>query len=193
MIGNEQKTWTQVYSCGEATLHRMIKSQTKRTVGWCEINIAQHEEDSTVYPFKSVMCVFTNMKYDNALMIFFNNGKEPLHFFCDSEQDRDSLHQLLASIPAGKFKEVAIGVGAKAELETECFKKGKLKWASRQMVVVKNRILIFRSNDKSQFPLNMISLLEPNIFVSLSDQYEKAIQVFHSIFFFYLREKKINK
>ncbi|ETO07119.1 hypothetical protein RFI_30273 [Reticulomyxa filosa] len=143
-----------------------------------EINIAQHEEDSTVYPFKSVMCVFTNMKYDNAVMIFFNNGKEPLHFFCDSEQDRDSLHQLLASIPAGKFKEVAIGVGAKAELETECFKKGKLKWASRQMVVVKNRILIFRSNDKSQFPLNMISLLEPNIFVSLSDQYDKAIQVF---------------
>ncbi|ETO08667.1 hypothetical protein RFI_28722 [Reticulomyxa filosa] len=71
-----------------------------------EINIAQHEEDSTVYPFKSVMCVFTNMKYDNALMIFFNNGKEPLHFFCDSEQDRDSLHQLLASVPAGKFKEV---------------------------------------------------------------------------------------
>lgn len=142
-----------------------------------EINVVQHEEDTTVYPFKSLMCVFTNMKYDNALMIFFNNGKEPLHFFCDSEQDRDSLHQLLASVPAGKSKEVAIGVGGKADLECECFKKGKLKWASRQMVVVKNRILIFRDNDKSQFPLNMISLLEPNIFVSISDQYEKAIQI----------------
>ncbi len=92
---------------------------------------------------------------------------------------RDQIHQLLTAIPKGNQKTSAIGVGCKPDHDIFCHKKGKLKWAQRYMVVVKNRILIFRNKEKAVYPLQMMSLLEPSMTVQKSSQFDKAIEVSH--------------
>ena len=34
------------------------------------------------------MCVFENLKYENALIIFWKNGKPPVTFFLDAQLER---------------------------------------------------------------------------------------------------------
>ena len=52
------------------------------------IHIVQHEEQKAVYKFSDIMCVFENLKYENALIIFWNNGKAPVQFFLDAQLER---------------------------------------------------------------------------------------------------------
>jgi hypothetical protein len=167
---------------GFLTADDVRSDKTKRwlicvNVAKLEIHIVQHEQDEAVYPFKSIMCVFANLKHENALMVFFNNGKAPIHIYLDSVQDRIALKKLMDSIPKKTYETAAIEVGAKEEECFEVFKKGKLKWSSRHMAVVKNRVLIFRSKEKSEYPLNMISLLEPSVTIEISEAHEKSVSI----------------
>jgi len=141
------------------------------------IHVVQHEQQQASFKFSDVMCVFENLKYDNALIIFWKNGKAPVTFFLDAQLERDSLQEMLQAIVKGNVGNGAVGAGVSPEEETTVEKKGKLKWAKRHMVVVKSRILVFREQNKSEFPLQMISLLEPEITIQTSDQSDKAFQI----------------
>ena len=145
-----------------------------------EIIVVQHEQQHARYPFEAVLCVFANLKYERAVMIFWKNAKPPLQFFFDSESDRDSVQQILESIPKNSAQRTATTVGCVPEFATLCEKKGKMKWAQRHIILVKSRILIFRDNNpkKSVFPLQMISLLEPNIQIAVSQQYPKSVDIY---------------
>ena len=110
-------------------------------------------------------------------MIFWKTAKPPLQFYFDSAADRDSVQQILEAIPKGNAAQTAATVGCATEFETLCEKKGKMKWASRHIQLVKARILIFRDK-KSVFPLQMISLLEPNIQIEVSQQYPKTVDIY---------------
>ena len=89
---------------------------------------------------------------------------------------RDSLQEMLQSILKGKTENAAIAAGANAEEQVAVEKKGKLKWAKRHLVITKSRVLLFRDLKKSEYPLQMISLLEPQINISQS-QHNKAFQI----------------
>jgi len=143
-----------------------------------EIVVVQHEQPHARYPFTAVLRCFANLKYDNAVMIFWKTAKPPLQFYFDSAADRDSVQQILEAIPKGTAAQTAATVGCAAEFSTLCEKKGKMKWTSRHVQLVKARILIFRDNKKSVFPLQMISLLEPNIQIQVSEQYPKTVDLY---------------
>eukprot|EP01084_Bolivina_argentea_P295917 509578_1 len=144
-----------------------------------EIVVVQHEQQHAVYPFSAVLCVFANLKYENAVMIFWKNAKPPLQFFFDSASDRDSVQQVLESIPKNNVQISATAVGCVPEFATICEKKGKMKWAPRFLCLVKNRILVFRDkSNKSKFPLQMISLLEPSIQIKMSQQYGSTVDIY---------------
>merc|ERR1712087_122934 len=142
--------------------------------------MGQHEQQHARYPFDAVLCVFANLKYERAVMIFWKNAKPPLQFFFDSESDRDSVQQILESIPKNTAQRTATTVGCVAEFATLCEKKGKMKWAQRHIQLVKSRILIFRDNNrkKSLYPLQMISLLEPSIQIEVSQQYPNTVDIY---------------
>eukprot|EP01084_Bolivina_argentea_P008280 15497_1 len=145
-----------------------------------EIIIVQHEQQHARYPFDAVLCTFANLKWETALMIFWKNAKPPLQFFFDSASDRDSVQQILESIPKNTYERVATTVGCIAEFSTLCEKKGKMKWTQRHIILVKSRILVFRDSNKSTsiYPLQMISLLEPNIQIEISQQYPKTVDIY---------------
>lgn len=46
-----------------------------------EVVVVQHEQQHARYPFDAVLCCFSNLKYENAVMIFWKNAKPPLQFF----------------------------------------------------------------------------------------------------------------
>ena len=53
-----------------------------------KIKIVQHEKEEAVFNFGDIMCVFENLKYENALIIFFKNEKPPVQFFLDAQLER---------------------------------------------------------------------------------------------------------
>eukprot|EP01083_Nonionella_stella_P271288 919226_1 len=142
-----------------------------------EIIIIQHEQEFVKYPFNQILCTFSNLKHETALMIFWKNAKPALQFFFDSTFDRDSVQQILQSIPQKKSQQTATTIGSIPDFETTCDKRGKMKSAPRYIILIKSRILIFRNN-KSIYPLQMISLLEPNIQIEANIQDSKTINIY---------------
>ena len=144
-----------------------------------EINLVQHGDSQRQYHFSTMMCVFANLKHRTGLMAFWNNGQPPLQFFLDSEQDRNVLLSLMDGIVKKDMNKALINAGWKAEFTLDCGKRGgKLKkWSKRDLVVVKSRILIFRSFEKSFYPLQMMSLLEPNMSIDKSKHGDQALEI----------------